>query len=123
MKIGHIAAPAIAITLACTSAAQAASYECTFHPFLTGCPPVSEVEMTAMAMGNLETKALRCGFSAAPLSEALDAYLGRHSSTNYSLALLRAQGRSTTIDPYTLNCAEVGTMLRRWRSDLLRATK
>jgi len=83
---------------------------------------VRQIDMTAMAMGNLETKALRCGYSAAPLGEAIDAWMRHFSGSDQAdLLLHRAHGRSMGIDPYTLNCAEVATQLRRWRSDLLRA--
>src|SRR6266850_8450197 len=56
------------------------------------------------------------------LTASGDAWMRHFSGSDQAdLHLHRAHGRSMGIDPYTLNCAEVATQLRRWRSDLLRA--
>jgi len=131
MMIPRCALLAAAITFTFASAAQADSsmppsqVECLLlNPFRPGCPPLRHMDMVAMAMGNLETKALRCGYSAAPLGAALDAWMRQFSGADQAdLNMYRAPGRAMNIDPYTLDCAEVATMLRRWRSDLLREAR
>jgi len=80
------------------------------------------MDLAAMSIGNLEAKALRCGYSAAPLGEAYDAFLRRLSvDDRFDLNHFRDYGREMKIDPYALNCAEVAAQIRRIRSQLLLA--
>jgi hypothetical protein len=95
--------------------------KCLIMPTLPGCPAIRGIDILAHSMGSLETEALRCGYSAAPLGEAIEAWLRKIPDADRSdLTIERAAGRSMPIDPYRLDCNKIAGQLRRWQEELPR---